>query len=120
MRRHTVFKELELKTMAGVASNTLSEDLYSEELETKCIDVCGLILDISAAAALNAAMVVQVKTLNSSWSDIDFGAAISLSANGNLNIKMETPPFEKIRIKFVWTAGTANVVLNFSGKSIGA
>ena len=119
-RRHTVFKTIELKDVNDVVSTVLNKDLYSEVFDTKTVDVFGLILDVTNAAGLTAEMIVVVKTLTSQWSTLNFGTAISLATNVSENVRMETPPFEKFRVKLKWTAGTADVVLNFSGKSIGA
>jgi DNA polymerase-3 subunit beta len=69
----------------------------------------------------NGLVVLNASALLGFLNGVGKKSNVSLEVvDGNLNIKMETPPFEKMRVKFVWTAGTANVVLNFSGKSIGA
>lgn len=119
-RRHTVFKTIELKNLAGVVTNVLNETLYSEVFDSKTVDVFGLILDVTNAVGLTAELVVEVKTQSSAWSKLVFDTAIALASNDSVNVRMETPPFEKFRVKLLWTAGTADVVLNFSGKSIGA
>lgn len=103
---------------------SLATDITGQETAVTGIDSLFLYVEWTGTAPVGKLVVEFLKTPSDKsssglavWSEIDFGANISISGNsGSHTIVFSELPFLRIRPRYIATSGTGNLTVTTLGK----
>ena len=120
-------RKLVLETYHLIKNHSLGASFTSDETSVKNLDGVYIELEWASGSSPIGEILIEVassikNTRNSTvWKALDFGSSILISGNsGGHAISLILVPFEKIRIRYVRTSGSATLNAYVTGKVVGA
>jgi len=106
-----------------ISDGSMAGNLTSSTLGTTNLDNIGLIVSWAGTSPVGT-LTVEVRQnslgVTSEWSEIDFGAAISVTGDaGTHNININQTPYDELQVKFTRASGTGTLQVVAAGKSVG-
>lgn len=96
-------------------NETMSQDLYSEAIEVSSVSLIGLSLSFTGDAV--GEFFVQASNDKDTWVNMSFTEGqILANGNGSHALSIKDYPFRYVRIAYIHTSGSSELVANLSMK----